>query len=73
MGQSKIVTETKDSIRCRRRIGEDLLINVSLFNIFLVSANLVPMFLVGYKKDLRYDPKTIEELHKTSQKPVTLE
>lgn len=23
--------------------------------------------------DLRYDPKTIEELHKTSQKPVTAE
>jgi Ras family protein A len=28
---------------------------------------------VGCKKDLRYDPKTIEELHKTSQKPVTPE
>ncbi|EXJ71079.1 uncharacterized protein A1O5_06072 [Cladophialophora psammophila CBS 110553] len=32
-----------------------------------------PIFLVGCKKDLRYDPKTIEELRKTSQKPVTLE
>jgi len=28
---------------------------------------------VGCKKDLRYDQKTIEELHKTSQKPVTPE
>ncbi|KIW94694.1 GTP-binding protein rhoA [Cladophialophora bantiana CBS 173.52] len=32
-----------------------------------------PIFLVGCKKDLRYDPKTIEELRKTSQRPVTLE
>jgi GTPase SAR1 family protein len=29
--------------------------------------------LVGCKKDLRFDNKTIEELHKTSQKPVTME
>ena len=29
--------------------------------------------LVGCKKDLRNDSKTIEELHKTSQKPVTPE
>jgi Ras family protein A len=27
--------------------------------------------LVGCKKDLRHDPKTIEELFKTSQRPVT--
>jgi len=28
---------------------------------------------VGCKNDLRHDPKTIEELAKTSQKPVTME
>ncbi|KAF2280577.1 Rho GTPase Rho1 [Westerdykella ornata] len=33
----------------------------------------LPIILVGCKKDLRYDPKTIEELQKTSQKPVTPE
>jgi hypothetical protein len=33
----------------------------------------LPIILVGCKKDLRYDHKTIEELHKTSQKPVTPE
>ncbi|KAK4252039.1 P-loop containing nucleoside triphosphate hydrolase protein [Corynascus novoguineensis] len=33
----------------------------------------VPKILVGCKKDLRYDPKTIEELRKTSQQPVTPE
>jgi GTPase SAR1 family protein len=33
----------------------------------------LPIILVGCKKDLRFDPKTIEELHKTSQKPVTAE
>jgi Ras family protein A len=33
----------------------------------------LPIILVGCKKDLRFDPKTIEELHKTSQKPVTNE
>ncbi|EAL88545.1 Rho GTPase Rho1 [Aspergillus fumigatus A1163] len=33
----------------------------------------LPIILVGCKKDLRHDPKTIEELHKTSQKPVTPE
>jgi hypothetical protein len=27
--------------------------------------------LVGCKKDLRNDPKTIEELRRTSQRPVT--
>jgi Ras family protein A len=32
-----------------------------------------PIILVGCKKDLRHDPRTIEELHKTSQKPVTPE
>ena len=33
----------------------------------------LPIVLVGCKKDLRFDQKTIEELHKTSQKPVTPE
>ncbi|KAI1825683.1 Rho type small GTPase [Xylaria intraflava] len=33
----------------------------------------LPIILVGCKKDLRYDPKTIEELRKTSQKPVSPE
>lgn len=33
----------------------------------------LPILLVGCKKDLRYDPKTIEELRKTSQKPVSPE
>lgn len=33
----------------------------------------LPIILVGCKKDLRFDQKTIEELHKTSQKPVTME
>lgn len=33
----------------------------------------LPIILVGCKKDLRYDNKTLEELHKTSQKPVTPE
>ena len=33
----------------------------------------VPILLVGCKKDLRYDQKTIEELRKTSQKPVSPE
>jgi GTPase SAR1 family protein len=33
----------------------------------------LPIILVGCKKDLRYDQKTVEELHKTSQKPVTPE
>nr|POE82279.1 gtp-binding protein rhoa [Quercus suber] len=33
----------------------------------------LPIILVGCKKDLRFDQKTIEELHKTSQKPVTPE
>lgn len=33
----------------------------------------LPIILVGCKKDLRYDQRTIEELHKTSQKPVTPE
>ncbi|KAJ5818370.1 Rho GTPase Rho1 [Penicillium riverlandense] len=33
----------------------------------------LPIILVGCKKDLRHDPKTIEELTKTSQKPVTPE
>src|ERR1700759_1048663 len=33
----------------------------------------LPIILVGCKKDLRYDQKTIEELHKTSQKPVSPE
>ncbi|CAG8551101.1 1847_t:CDS:2, partial [Racocetra persica] len=29
--------------------------------------------IIGCKKDLRFDPKTIEELRKTSQRPVTPE
>ncbi|KAF3936425.1 hypothetical protein ABW19_dt0204051 [Dactylella cylindrospora] len=33
----------------------------------------LPIILVGCKKDLRFDPKTIEELRKTSQKPVSPE
>ncbi|CAG8477576.1 7958_t:CDS:2 [Cetraspora pellucida] len=33
----------------------------------------LPIILVGCKKDLRFDPKTIEELRKTSQRPVTPE
>ncbi|KAB8606248.1 hypothetical protein FH972_025878 [Carpinus fangiana] len=33
----------------------------------------LPIILVGCKSDLRYDHKTIEELSKTSQKPVTPE
>lgn len=33
----------------------------------------LPIILVGCKSDLRHDPKTIEELAKTSQKPVTPE
>ncbi|KEY72729.1 hypothetical protein S7711_02517, partial [Stachybotrys chartarum IBT 7711] len=33
----------------------------------------LPIVLVGCKKDLRYDQKTIEELRKTSQKPVSPE
>ncbi|KAK5054448.1 hypothetical protein LTR84_001338 [Exophiala bonariae] len=33
----------------------------------------LPIILVGCKNDLRYDPKTTEELAKTSQKPVTAE
>lgn len=33
----------------------------------------LPIILVGCKKDLRHDPKTIEELTKTSQKPVLSE
>jgi Ras family protein A len=33
----------------------------------------LPIILVGCKNDLRHDPRTIEELAKTSQKPVTME
>jgi Ras family protein A len=33
----------------------------------------LPIILVGCKKDLRYDSKTIEELQKTSQRPVSTE
>lgn len=33
----------------------------------------LPVLLVGCKKDLRRDPKTIDELRKTSQRPVTPE
>ncbi|WFD34122.1 guanosine-diphosphatase [Malassezia cuniculi] len=31
----------------------------------------LPIILVGCKKDLRHDPRIIEELRKTSQRPVT--
>ena len=31
----------------------------------------LPVILVGCKKDLRHDPKTVAELAKTSQQPVT--
>lgn len=31
----------------------------------------LPIILVGCKKDLRNDPRTIEELRKTSQRPVS--
>ncbi|KAE9395945.1 ras-domain-containing protein, partial [Gymnopus androsaceus JB14] len=33
----------------------------------------IPIILVGCKSDLRYDPKTISELKKTKQAPVTHE
>lgn len=33
----------------------------------------LPILLVACKKDLRNDPHTIEELRKTSQRPVTYE
>lgn len=33
----------------------------------------LPIILVGCKKDLRRDPKTIDELRKTNQRPVTPE
>ncbi|KAL1921658.1 uncharacterized protein VTP21DRAFT_10300 [Calcarisporiella thermophila] len=33
----------------------------------------LPILLVGCKKDLRYDPAVVEELRKTSQRPVTPE
>lgn len=33
----------------------------------------LPVLLVGCKKDLRRDPRTIEELRKVSQRPVTPE
>src|SRR4051812_17251209 len=33
----------------------------------------LPMILVGLKKDLRTDSRTIEELKKASQKPVPIE
>jgi GTPase SAR1 family protein len=33
----------------------------------------LPIILVGCKKDLRRDPKTMENLRKTSQRPVTPE
>ena len=33
----------------------------------------MPIILVGCKKDLRNDPKTIAELQKTQQAPVTYE
>ncbi|KAH6677153.1 Rho GTPase Rho1 [Halenospora varia] len=33
----------------------------------------LPIILVGLRKDLRKDPKTIEDLRRTGQKPVTYE
>lgn len=33
----------------------------------------LPIILVGCKKDLRRDAKTIDELRKTNQRPVTPE
>lgn len=33
----------------------------------------LPIILVGCKKDLRRDPKTIGELQKTNQRPVSPE
>lgn len=33
----------------------------------------LPIILVGCKKDLRRDPRVIEELRKTNQRPVTPE
>ena len=33
----------------------------------------IPIIFVGLKKDLRRDPKTIDELRRTSQHPVTFE
>lgn len=33
----------------------------------------LPVILVGCKKDLRRDPRVIEELRKTNQRPVTPE
>ena len=33
----------------------------------------IPIILVGCKSDLRHDPRTIEELRRTSQRPVTPE
>lgn len=35
--------------------------------------NDLPVLLVGCKKDLRHDPKTVEELRKVNQTPVTHE
>ena len=33
----------------------------------------LPIILVGCKKDLRRDPRVIDELRKTNQRPVTPE
>ncbi|EDQ98345.1 uncharacterized protein LACBIDRAFT_169236, partial [Laccaria bicolor S238N-H82] len=33
----------------------------------------LPIILVGAKKDLRRDPRTIDELRRTNQRPVTVE
>ena len=33
----------------------------------------LPIILVGLKKDLRRDPRTIDELRKTNQRPLTVE
>lgn len=55
------------------RPGLTFLLNLQWISEVLHFCQGLPIILVGCKKDLRHDPKTIEELHKTSQKPVTPE
>jgi len=51
----------------------DSLLNVVIKWISEVShfCSGLPIVLAGFKRDLKHDQKTIQELHKTSQKPVT--
>ena len=56
-----------------RRCRSKLLTYVQWISEVLHFCQGLPIILVGCKKDLRYDPKTIEELRKTSQKPVSPE